>query len=197
MKTRIGWLLWVGGCCDRKVEGREYLRGVRPIDNSFHRFFELLARDNQFYPKTSAFENLKSIGLDLLSNDSLRLRITSLFELDYARLVNLGHYQENKSDVRGLMEPFISKYCRVTDQVVGGIPENTISEGQPFVPYYALEVKDPEKALADDELAIAVDLAIHIRATKIYAHQKYAESTGSVIEHLEKEIERLGGNLQD
>ena len=40
----------------------------------------------QIIPKTSAFENLKNIGLNTLSNDSLRTAITNLFQLKLKRL---------------------------------------------------------------------------------------------------------------
>jgi len=35
---------------------------------------------------TSAYDNLKSIGFDLISNDSIRIALTNLHGLDYARL---------------------------------------------------------------------------------------------------------------
>lgn len=174
---------------------REYLMGNRPVDDSISYFFVKLNGDNQFYPKTSAFENLKSRGLDLLSNDSLRHRITTLYELDYARLENFGHLQENKFDIRGLMERFIYKHCRVGTKSVDEIPENAIIEGQPTIPFYQLEVKDPVKVLADDELALAIDNSMHIRWNKIRRHQINSERTASIMEHIEKEIERLQGTL--
>ena len=36
---------------------------------------------------TSAYDNLKSIGFDLISNDSIRIALTNLHGLDYTRLV--------------------------------------------------------------------------------------------------------------
>lgn len=174
---------------------RDYIRGNRPADDSLIFFFTRLATDNQFYPKTSAFENLKSAGLNLITNDSLRLRVTTLFELYYVRLEELGHFQENKLDIQGMMSPFFVKHCKTAGELVGEIPKDAIFEGANSIPLYGMEFKDLAKVLADEELALAVNYSIYIRWDKIQRHQIYSERTASLIEHIEKEIEQLGGSL--
>jgi len=39
----------------------------------------------EFEPRTSAFENLKSTGINLISNDNLRLKIVELYDFEYQR----------------------------------------------------------------------------------------------------------------
>ena len=46
-------------------------------------------RDFLFIPQTSAFETLKARGVDLISNDSLRIRILRLYDFQYEALIQL------------------------------------------------------------------------------------------------------------
>ncbi len=69
-----------------------------------------IARDFQLYPKTGAFESLKSIGLGLLSNDNLRLKITDLYQLHIERAFSKGLRQTESLSIEKLMAPFLEKH---------------------------------------------------------------------------------------
>jgi hypothetical protein len=43
----------------------------------------------EFEPRTSAFENLRTVGVDLISNDNLRLRIVDLYDFEYQRRLRI------------------------------------------------------------------------------------------------------------
>jgi hypothetical protein len=43
----------------------------------------------EFEPRTSAFENLKSMGINLISNDDLRLSIVELYDFEYQRTLRI------------------------------------------------------------------------------------------------------------
>ena len=43
----------------------------------------------EFEPRTSAFENLKSTDINLISNDELRLRIVELYDFEYQRTLRI------------------------------------------------------------------------------------------------------------
>jgi len=56
-----------------------------PIDISMHFLYER----SDLYPKTSAYESLRAHGINLISNDSLRVNITDFFELQLVRVDDL------------------------------------------------------------------------------------------------------------
>jgi hypothetical protein len=74
-------------------------RKVNP--DSVHIYFFYLTRDFVSVQNTAGYETLKSKGLELISNDSLRLQIISLYEYDYNTLRKLEEeyyemqFQEN------------------------------------------------------------------------------------------------------
>ncbi|WP_425392538.1 DUF6090 family protein [Ekhidna sp.] len=54
-------------------------------------------RDFIFSPQTSAFETLKARGVDLISNDSLRIQILRLYDFDYVVIEKIEeHYQPSQ-----------------------------------------------------------------------------------------------------
>jgi uncharacterized membrane protein YgaE (UPF0421/DUF939 family) len=52
-------------------------------EDSLKHYMPNVYNQSHFNPKSSAFESLKSIGLDLLSNDSVRNAITNLYQLEF------------------------------------------------------------------------------------------------------------------
>ena len=48
-----------------------------------------LAFGIEFEPRTSAFENLKTTGINLISNDDLRLKIVELYDFEYQRTLRI------------------------------------------------------------------------------------------------------------
>ena len=61
----------------------ELIHDFKPTDSLDAYFSKVIYRE-QFSISRSSFDNLKSIGLDIIKNDSLKLRITHLFEVTYA-----------------------------------------------------------------------------------------------------------------
>ena len=50
------------------------------------------------YPKTSALESIKSIGLDIISNDSIRLRVTDFYQVHIQNLVDVGRVSQGQTN---------------------------------------------------------------------------------------------------
>ncbi|MEP1033727.1 DUF6090 family protein [Ekhidna sp.] len=66
----------------------EHIESLQNSDPTFERNkvggkFHSAFRDFIFSPQTSAFETLKARGVDLISNDSLRIEILRLYDFDY------------------------------------------------------------------------------------------------------------------
>ncbi len=51
----------------------------------------------QFQYRNSAFNNLKTIGIDLISNDSIKFRLVELYDYTYPRLSRMIDLEANKS----------------------------------------------------------------------------------------------------
>jgi hypothetical protein len=65
------------------------LQEKRPFHDSLRTHFGNILGNFQLSENTASWENLKSVGLDLISNDSLRNRISTLYTTRYAYLENL------------------------------------------------------------------------------------------------------------
>lgn len=57
--------------------------------DSIQKHLEKLTFGIEFEPRTSAFENLKTVGINLISNDNLRIRIVELYDFEYDRTLRI------------------------------------------------------------------------------------------------------------
>jgi hypothetical protein len=77
------------------------LNDKNPNLDTLQQYYFLLTRDFVSIQNTSGYETLKSRGLELIRNDSLRMQIISLYEYDYKTLMKLEEeyhelqFQEN------------------------------------------------------------------------------------------------------
>ncbi|MCB9185554.1 MAG: hypothetical protein H6601_02270 [Flavobacteriales bacterium] len=80
---------------------RDLLTGPSDVTDSLAYHYFNLTRDYVSIQNTSGYETLKSKGLELIENDSLRTKIISLYEYDYSTLRKLEEeyfelqFQEN------------------------------------------------------------------------------------------------------
>lgn len=65
------------------------LQNRTPFHDSLRYYYAGIFGNFQFSENTSAWENLKSVGLDLVSNDSLRNAISELYTIKYGYIENL------------------------------------------------------------------------------------------------------------
>lgn len=72
------------------IDVRNLIVQKLPPNESLMNSLGTINSDFQVYPKTAAFENLKSIGLNIISNDTLRSEIADLYQLRYQRIVDRG-----------------------------------------------------------------------------------------------------------
>jgi len=61
-----------------------------------------------FNLRTSAFENIKSVGIDLISNDTLRAKISNIYNLDYVRIREMSEDYDHYYNTQII--PFINKF---------------------------------------------------------------------------------------
>jgi len=63
---------------------------------------------------TSAYDNLKSIGFDLISNDSIRIAVTKLYSLDITRLLKLEKEMLSDDQIHNIV-PVVLKRVRINE----------------------------------------------------------------------------------
>lgn len=61
---------------------------------------------------TSAYENLKSIGFDLISNDSIRIALTNLYGISY-KLVEKSEDQMTKDNFNAMIAPVLTSRLKM------------------------------------------------------------------------------------
>jgi len=63
---------------------------------------------------TSAYDNLKSIGFDLISNDSIRIALTRLYSLDITRMLKLEKEMLSDDQIHNIV-PVVLKRVRINE----------------------------------------------------------------------------------
>lgn len=142
----------------------------------------------QIIPKTSAFENLKNIGLNTLSNDSLRIAITNLYQLNLKRLDDELGMKQAEINITKLIQPFLFKYLTADfsqPTKYGFIHSDSIS-------IYKLRINNYYKFLNDNELMMNLQLALFNRGKIIDEETETINTIDDVINGIEKELEAMG-----
>lgn len=175
---------------DKVLQNLIYDQGYQ--DTLFNNFPDL-ARDFQLYPKTGAFESLKSIGLDLLSNDTLRLKITDLYQLQIERTFSKGLRQTELLSIENLMMPFLEKHFVLSaDQHLENLPAlREDLENLPKVSFFENRLISYDALRNDQAFLRMLQNVLIIRRNKIFDHLLAKREIESTIRAIDKEIERL------
>ena len=94
-----------------------------PFHDSLKYHFGNTFGNFQLTENTAAWENLKSIGLDLISNDSLRNSLAYLYSTKYIYLENVEKTADDTYQWNQLY-PQILKHINIDTMWVSGTPEN-------------------------------------------------------------------------
>jgi len=157
-----------------------------PYSDTIYNRFARASDDFQIIPQTSAFESLKNIGLDILSDDSLRIRITNLFELDYKRFDHLGD-ENSEFNISGVLFPYQDKYL-FADYY------KTAKYGFKYsdsITVQKLKIEDYDKFLTDNQLLKALQVTLYHRSNIVDLETETMIKTGETIKSIEEELEKL------
>jgi hypothetical protein len=72
-----------------------FLESDKKISDSLVMDFHWMTQDEYIFPNTSGYENLKSFGLNLIKNDSLRNLITLVYNNDFPRITVGNNFNPN------------------------------------------------------------------------------------------------------
>ena len=166
----------------------EHLVDRRPYSDSLILLMSSVDIDFQVYPKTSGFNALNSIGLDLLSNDSLRIEITNLYQLYLQRVVNAGWRETPSEDIKQLMGPYLLKHLVIDTTITN---RRIIKYGSDSILVHGTKIRDYEYLMSDDEFQKQLNFSIINRATKIVKHFLVIKRINHATIAIEEELSRL------
>lgn len=158
-----------------------------PYSKTIYNRFARSSDDFQIIPKTSAFEGLKNIGLQILSNDSLRIRITNLYQLDLKRIDDKSGNEDPELAIRNLLSPFQKKYFFADYN-------QTAKYGFKYsdsITVQKLKIKDYDKFLTDNMLLRTIELALYHRSNKVDLETETVIKIDETIKRIDKELDKL------
>lgn len=159
----------------RTVSNRIVKRALQhqwPFNDSLNYHFANIFGNFQLAENTSAWENLKSVGLDLISNDSLRNAVSNLYSNKYNYLENLE---------KGLDDRYQWEY--LYPQILEHISlEGFGGEGKP---------KDYTALMTDETFIQVINMNISFREYMQQQYQEIEMMIISLIEQIEDHLETL------
>jgi hypothetical protein len=156
--------------------------------DSIKRHIPLLYDVEMFTPKTSAFESLKSIGLENLQNDSVRQSITNLYQITFPSLMESGN-EKIRSHFLAInkIEPLIEKHLILDNRAILSNPIFTTSSTRTF-PYLFI---DYQSFLTDEKIGLAIQKSIRWRNAIIEQHKFVIMEIERISQMIDSELDRL------
>jgi|TARA_R110000737_G_scaffold50895_2_gene71963 type II secretory pathway pseudopilin PulG len=156
----------------------------KPYSESIYEHFTSASADFQIVPKTSAFENLKNIGLNTLSNDSLRISITNMFQLDLKRFDDELQMNSSGFTIPKFFVPFQMKYL-IADR---SQPKNYGFKYSDSISIYRLKINAYDEFLNDNELLKSLQLVLFNRGKKIDHEMETINAIDKLIKKIDEEL---------
>ncbi len=172
--------------CDRRLNYSKsiwiYLREKREVDDSLKKHIRLIQGSNFFNNSKTTYEYVKNSGLKLLSNDTLRSKITKMYEEDFQNIEwrSQGEFKFN-DEVR---LPFMRSHFK-PDTVV--INEEITSFSSKVYPENWNQLRD------NIEFQNIILDGLNLYAVRINQMTKTIESLNNLLANLQLEIEDLEG----
>ena len=161
----------------------------KPYSDSLTNHMFNVTGDLQVYPKTSGFDALNSIGLDLLSNDSIRIEITNLYQLYLKRVVNQGWRETPTNDIGNLMEPHLRRNLTIDTKK----KERMVYFNNDSIGIKVAKIKNYEVLINDIEFQRTLNRTIMFRSRKINIHGLSLRRIDHAMISIKKELTRLEG----
>ena len=140
-----------------------------PMDDSLRSMLPYLQGITTFLSNTGPYETLKSRGLETISNDSIRLRISLYYDFEFEKLQSneKQHYQHSIS----YLKPLMMKHFNLSD--------------------YRLEPLDYEQMIHDFEFRQTIYWALRTDSYMLELYKDLFAIAQSLVKDLEEEIGRL------
>ncbi|SHK73152.1 hypothetical protein SAMN04488007_3702 [Maribacter aquivivus] len=137
------------------ISASQYFKNIltdKPVDlDSLGIYYFIVTRDFVSIQNVAGYETLKSQGLELIKNDSLRLDIISLYEYDYQTLRKLeeeySEIQFNENYFKEINQSLAPNFQFNADQNIVGIdlPINITTEKKKIILTYLWKIEKNRK----------------------------------------------------
>jgi len=156
----------------RIMEGLNCTDSVAP--EAWAQDFAILMRgESRLYPQTAGYQSLKTIGVDLITDDSLRVAITHFFELTLSRVAIGEDRYWQAQDM--LLSPYVFAHFR------GRIPADSIGEVYPL---------DLSALCGDPSFQLMMDRIGEKRRLALIQYRRAEGELDSLIGRLENAVSR-------
>jgi len=149
----------------------QYLNREIDYSDSLKFHFGNLIFTTRTLPNTSAYENLKSRGLEIITNDTLRQNITSLYSFSYHNVIDFEK-QDDNSFQYGLFIPEVSKVLNI---------QSVWKSAEPI---------DGQKLLDNFQLKNAITTNIFLRKYMLTQYNGLKKSVENCINQINSELEK-------
>ena len=170
------------------IKIRDMYIGKNVSKDSFMYYMPYVYDKEATNPKSSAFESLKSFGLDILSNDTLRQNITSLYQLRFESITNSYVIHEADS-YREKIEILFNSYLRINNSSI--LNDINLDKGGFSRDLRYMNIDDFSSLINDKELLMAVQKSLVPRSREIIRFRRTAENMQNVITDIDSELARL------
>lgn len=140
-----------------------------PFQDSLRTHYSNIFGSTQLTANTSAYDNLKSIGFNLIRNDSLRQMITTLYSERYTYLRNLEFEADGKLQFDHILPQLMAKV----------VVDNVWESGHPI---------DPEALMDDASFKGLLRMNIFIRGYMIEQYQGVEQRVLALQGMIDKEL---------
>ncbi len=164
-----------------------FLLGENMSEDSIFLYFRSLVQDRHFFPNSSGYESFKSSEMNIISNDTLRLMITEIYELTFPRIKEWDE-SNPRWDISMVLLPYYKKHFILTDQLV----ENQLNYSR--YPEYKFKLKSIEEIRNDNELQIDLQQTFQMRRRKIGLNVNGIERIELVLSDINNELIKLNSD---
>ena len=93
----------------------DYFEKANPVDDSLKIAFEYISNDGLFNNANTAYEYIKNQGVNVLSNDSLRIRISEMYERQFSNII--VRETRNWKLVDEELQPLMDKHLKTSSPI--------------------------------------------------------------------------------
>lgn len=153
------------------------------IYNSIKQDMRRTSRSSQFSPRKSGYENLKSRGISLISNDSLRKDIVILYELIFDLAIKEGREFEKFNNPQMNLQPLVINHFQVDNE-----SSRTLVFHEHKHVTNEMKIKD-YTLLSNDEVYITLlQRSIYDRFEKIFRYDRAIRGIDNLVDFISLEL---------
>jgi len=163
---------------------KQFLLSDLAFQDSMLVHYRRLNDDRQSTPPMLGYESMKSQGMDIVSNDSLKLKIAKVYEYTLPRIIEAGQSTE-KFDIRKLLYPYLKRHFKLSNELS---KSNGLSGALVTYQYNIINYDNLKK---DNEFLFDLQKSFELRDRKIWLANIGVRQIKEVLTDLEKELASL------